>query len=187
MPGNNRLRFCKIGPLPTSKVLRAWLAKLDATSFLLHDRPVNTDPLHRVATPLCGKVDDLAKALEQQAVDVEWVAYWTKKEQELTVALDKQFEQTDALFEGKIAWLLSGCLPKRASVFIANSMSVRYAEYFWRATNREFSVYCNRGANGIDGTLGTAMGIAHRGNPAVLLTGDLLFYTIRMLCLRLES
>ena len=31
----------------------------------------------------------------------------------------------------------------------------------------------NRGANGIDGTLSTAFGVAHGGRPAVLLTGDL--------------
>ena len=34
----------------------------------------------------------------------------------------------------------------------------------------------NRGVNGIDGTLGTAMGIAHGSdNPSFLLTGDLAF------------
>ena len=46
----------QIGTLPTSKVLRAWLASLDVTSFLLTARPINVDPLHRVATPLYGDV-----------------------------------------------------------------------------------------------------------------------------------
>ena len=42
----------QIGTLPTSKCLRKWLKESGATTFLLCERPVNTDPLHRVA-PLC--------------------------------------------------------------------------------------------------------------------------------------
>ena len=34
--------------------------------------------------------------------------------------------------------------------------------------------FFNRGANGIDGTLSTALGVAHEGAPAFLLSGDLL-------------
>lgn len=33
--------------------------------------------------------------------------------------------------------------------------------------------FFNRGANGIDGTLSTALGIAHRHQSSVMLTGDL--------------
>ncbi len=52
-------------------------------------------------------------------------------------------------------------------------MPVRDAEYFWPANARGLRPCFNRGANGIDGTLSTALGIAHGGKPAVLLTGDL--------------
>jgi len=165
----------QIGPLPTGKVLRKWLEGLDAVSFLLSEKRVNIDPLHRIATPLQGTVEAFDRAIYPQTADEEWVRSWTVPEQMVSAALDKKMMQTDALFEGKIAWLLSRYLPKGTSTFIANSMSVRYAEYFWCAEEREQTVYCNRGTNGIDGTLGTAMGIAHQGKPAVLLTGDLAF------------
>ena len=75
--------------------------------------------------------------------------------------------------EGKVAWLLSQYLPQNTPIFIANSMSVRYAEYFWQKNDRQLQVYFSRGANGIDGTLSTALGIAHQNQPTVLLTGDL--------------
>jgi 2-succinyl-5-enolpyruvyl-6-hydroxy-3-cyclohexene-1-carboxylate synthase len=165
----------QIGQLPTSKVLRAWLAEIDSVSFLLSDRPINTDPLHRVATPLYGEVHVLAEATSHQTVDPAWIQTWVDLEQQTVATLDAKFEATDELFEGKVAWLLSRHLPIGTPTFIASSMSVRYAEYFWCAGNRACPIHSNRGANGIDGTLSTALGVAHRGNPAVLLTGDLAF------------
>ena len=54
-------------------------------------------------------------------------------------------------------------------------MTVRYAESFWKKGSTYNSIYCNRGANGIDGTLSSAMGMAHLGKPSILLTGDLAF------------
>ena len=59
-------------------------------------------------------------------------------------------------------------------MFVANSMPARDIDYVWPAGDRAIRPLCNRGANGIDGTLSTALGIAHgAAKPAVLLTGDL--------------
>lgn len=165
----------QIGLLPTSKVLRKWLGELSPSVFLLTRMEDNTDPLHRVATPLYGDVSALAEQLPQQSSADHWLKQWREKEQQTWDALGSALADTETLFEGKVAWLLSQHAPIGASVFLANSMSVRYGEYFWQAGSRAISVYCNRGANGIDGTLSTAMGVAHGGRPAVLLTGDLAF------------
>jgi 2-succinyl-5-enolpyruvyl-6-hydroxy-3-cyclohexene-1-carboxylate synthase len=88
--------------------------------------------------------------------------------------LDDTLEKQTALFEAKAAWLLARKLPAGTPLFVANSMPVRDLEYVWPVTERGVEVYFSRGANGIDGTLSTALGVAH-GNekPAVLLTGDL--------------
>ncbi len=165
----------QIGSLPTSKVLRAWLGSLDAVSFLLSSHPVNTDPLHRIATPLYGDAHELAEHLQHQRVESEWAASWAKLERDTVARLDERMLHVDTLFEGKVAWLLSKHLPIGTPIYLASSMSVRYAEFFWSAGSRAHSVLCNRGANGIDGTLSTALGVAHRGKPSVLLTGDLAF------------
>jgi len=77
------------------------------------------------------------------------------------------------LFEGQASALLPRVLPKGTTVMFANSMPVRDAEYLWPANDRAHVIHCNRGANGIDGTLSTALGLAHRGVPTVLVTGDL--------------
>jgi 2-succinyl-5-enolpyruvyl-6-hydroxy-3-cyclohexene-1-carboxylate synthase len=165
----------QIGSLPTSKVLRAWLASRDAVSFLLSSRPINADPLHRIATPLYGDAHELAGHLQHQRIEPEWAAAWTAVEKQTVARLDARMQATDTLFEGKVAWLLSKLLPVGTPVFLASSMSVRYAEYFWSGGSRAYSIFCNRGANGIDGTLSTALGVAHGGRPTVLLVGDLAF------------
>ena len=165
----------QIGSLPTSKVLRAWLSSLEAVSFLLTPRPINTDPLHRIATPLYGDVKSLTEHLQHQRVQASWGKLWLENEQETASSLDTKISSIDTLFEGKVVWLLSKHLPVHTPVFLASSMSVRYAEYFWEASSREHSIFCNRGANGIDGTLSTALGVAHGGKPSILLTGDLAF------------
>jgi 2-succinyl-5-enolpyruvyl-6-hydroxy-3-cyclohexene-1-carboxylate synthase len=64
-------------------------------------------------------------------------------------------------------------LPATTALVVANSMPVRDVEYLWPANDGRHSFYFNRGANGIDGTLSTAMGIAHGHKHTVLLTGDL--------------
>lgn len=165
----------QIGTLPTSKVLCAWLGSLDAVSFLCTIRPINTDPLHRIATPIYSDVNSLAEQMHHQKVDLEWIETWAEVDKKTLESLSGRLENIDTMFEGKVAWLLSKHLPVATPLFLASSMSVRYAEYFWSAGSRAYSVYCNRGANGIDGTLSTAMGVAHGAKPAVLLTGDLAF------------
>ncbi len=165
----------QIGSLPTSKVLRSWLGSLDTVSFLCSIRPINTDPLHRIATPIYSDAHTLAEQLRHQKVDAAWVQTWAKVESEMLEHLNARLEGVDAPFEGKVAWQLSQHLPLTTPVFLASSMSVRYAEYFWSAGSRAYSIFCNRGCNGIDGTLSTALGMAHGAKPAVLLTGDLAF------------
>jgi 2-succinyl-5-enolpyruvyl-6-hydroxy-3-cyclohexene-1-carboxylate synthase len=89
-------------------------------------------------------------------------------------ALDARLHAETTLFEPKAAWLLARLLPVGTPLFVSNSMPVRDVEYVWPPGDRAVRPFCNRGANGIDGTLSTALGTAHgAGQPAVLLTGDL--------------
>ena len=64
-------------------------------------------------------------------------------------------------------------LPEQATLFVASSMPVRDIESFWPARADPPRVLCNRGANGIDGTVSSAFGAAAAGaGPVVLLIGD---------------
>ncbi|NEO85050.1 MAG: 2-succinyl-5-enolpyruvyl-6-hydroxy-3-cyclohexene-1-carboxylic-acid synthase, partial [Spirulina sp. SIO3F2] len=100
---------------------------------------------------------------------------WQTLEHTCRQTLNATIAPISSLFEGKAAWLLSQYLPAQTPLMIANSMPVRDVAYFWQTGDRHIQPYFNRGANGIDGTLSTALGLAHHNQPTVLLTGDLAF------------
>ncbi|MCZ6553235.1 MAG: 2-succinyl-5-enolpyruvyl-6-hydroxy-3-cyclohexene-1-carboxylic-acid synthase [SAR324 cluster bacterium] len=82
-------------------------------------------------------------------------------------------------FEGRVFWELAGLLPSGALQYTASSMPVRDLDAFTPLTERRVRHLVNRGANGIDGTLSSALGAAAAhgaAGPAVLVTGDLAFY-----------
>jgi len=158
---------------PTSKVLRAWLEKHDVPSWIATTRPENRDSLHGRTRRLAMSAGALAAGLlSAEAVPGHREA-WSAAEGRARTVLDETLRVEAGLFEPKAAWLLAQYLPKGTPVFVASSMPVRDAEWFWPPNDRRIRPYFNRGANGIDGTLSTALGTAHGGAPAVLLTGDL--------------
>ena len=161
----------QIGELPTSKQLRSWLES--GERWIIDERFDNFDPLH-------GRTIHLRSSIEQIARDIEpstnclsnYCRHWCELEAKTRTNIDFTLKSLDELHEGKAAWSISQTLPPKTPIFLANSMSVRYAEYFWQPNDSRVVPYFNRGANGIDGTLSTALGIAYK-DAGVLLTGDL--------------
>jgi 2-succinyl-5-enolpyruvyl-6-hydroxy-3-cyclohexene-1-carboxylate synthase len=76
--------------------------------------------------------------------------------------------------EPSIARLLSRSLPDGTALVVSNSMPVRDLEWFGTRSQHPAVVFANRGANGIDGVVSTALGVA-TGARAVGLLGDLAF------------
>ena len=66
-------------------------------------------------------------------------------------------------------------IPDNSLLHIGNSNSIRIANYF--PINSSISVYCNRGTNGIDGSMSSFIGQAHvSGKLSFLIIGDLSFF-----------
>jgi 2-succinyl-5-enolpyruvyl-6-hydroxy-3-cyclohexene-1-carboxylate synthase len=164
-----------LGGWPTSKVLRAWLERSDARIWLAGERPDNRDALHGRTRHLGVSLAALAALLP--GIGPEGNGYqrmWARYEEKLRPQIDARFSAEKAFFEPKIAWLLARHLSPHTPLFVANSMPARDVEYVWPPSDRAVKLYSNRGANGIDGTLSTALGVAHGADQAaVLLTGDL--------------
>ncbi len=163
----------QIGELPISKELRAWLEQTQPQRWIIDPHPENFDPLHGKTRHLCLSVEQLATQLPDIKTASAYLHQWLQAETEMRSRIDTTLDSLEDRFEGKMAWLLSQTLPPQTPLFIANSMPVRDVEYFWQPNRDRLQPFFNRGANGIDGTLSTAMGIAHRNRSSVLLTGDL--------------
>jgi len=166
----------QFGDLPTSKVLRNWLRDAEAETLVIDSTYRNLDPVHARSTHLRLGDDAYAEPLDNDHATLSGFARdWIKAEQEQRERIQKSIRELDQMFEGKVAYLLSRKLPNGTPVFLASSMPVRDAESFWMPSERGYAIHANRGANGIDGTLSSALGIAHGRRSAVLLTGDLAF------------
>lgn len=162
----------QIGELPTSKRLRQWLSLHQPQRWVITETEDNLDPLHGQTIYLRQSITNFSLS-GVKSPESGYQKLWSDLENHWRQKIGKTLTVTDNFFEGKAAWLLSQYLPKETPIFFANSMPVRYAEFFWQAGDRRILPYFSRGANGIDGTLGTAMGIAHNNQSTVLLTGDL--------------
>lgn len=87
---------------------------------------------------------------------------------QLSLAIDEPH-----CFEGRTIRELQKQIPEDGQVFVANSMTIRDFDYFWFSGESKAVLYGNRGVNGIDGTISTALGLAANGRPTYLVTGDL--------------
>ncbi|NEQ73319.1 MAG: 2-succinyl-5-enolpyruvyl-6-hydroxy-3-cyclohexene-1-carboxylic-acid synthase [Okeania sp. SIO2C9] len=167
----------QIGELPTSKQLRNWLERTNPHRLIMDQSEDNFDPLHGKTNHLRLSVEQLAQIFTPKFIhsnsDGNYLNLWCNAEVKVREAIDKKMEAINQIFEPKIPWLISQILPQDTPIFIANSMPVRDVEFFWVPNNSQIKPFFNRGANGIDGTLSTALGIAHRQQSSVLLTGDL--------------
>ena len=165
----------QFGPLPTSKTLRKWLGELNASRVVLEPRGINVDPLKGTSQSFDLSYSQAA-SINPPVCETGWCDHWIKAEKQIEAKFDRYFSQEVNWFEGKLARILSEHLPKQSYLQVANSMPIRDLEWFWKGSKKGRVLHGNRGANGIDGTLGTALGLAHKNpNANYLLTGELAF------------
>ncbi|WP_071517493.1 2-succinyl-5-enolpyruvyl-6-hydroxy-3-cyclohexene-1-carboxylic-acid synthase [Geitlerinema sp. PCC 9228] len=169
----------QLGELPVSKTLRNWLAGVPHQRWVIDARDRNFDALHGQSIPLHTDVVSLSNYFCQYnqtapfGAPTTYCQTWCRWEATMRQMLDGELAAVEEMVEPKAAWLLHRVLPPRTPVFVANSMPVRDWECFGPPNNLGIQPFFNRGANGIDGTLSAALGMAHRHLPGVLLTGDL--------------
>jgi 2-succinyl-5-enolpyruvyl-6-hydroxy-3-cyclohexene-1-carboxylate synthase len=88
------------------------------------------------------------------------------------------FFGTGELAEMELVKELLDQLPAESDLHLANSMSVRYANFIGlEARQKGIRVFSNRGTSGIDGCTSTSVGhYLASGRPTFLITGDVAFF-----------
>jgi len=161
-----------LGPLPTSKVLRAWLKEGDIAALQLGRAGENTDPTHSHWSRLDGQLIPGGESLP--AVTSAYAKAWRKAQQAAAKKLSRLVD-VDWPFEGRVVSLLEEALGPDDRLFVGSSMPIRDLEWFYHPPGPGPEILTNRGANGIDGTVSTALGASLDGKHTVLLCGDLTF------------
>jgi len=163
----------QVGEMPTSKELRNWIDATQPRRWVIDPSDQNLDPLHGRTKHLRISVENIKVEEINLSFSSHYLQKWCDAEAKVRLVVDQTMGKIDEIIESKAAWLISQILPPGTPLFIANSMPVRDVEYFWKPNNLGVRSHFNRGANGIDGTLSTALGMAHRQQSSVMLTGDL--------------
>jgi 2-succinyl-5-enolpyruvyl-6-hydroxy-3-cyclohexene-1-carboxylate synthase len=163
----------RVGDLPVSKPLRAWLASLDGVpQVALDPEGAWQDPASVLSDSLTLEPAGTLAGLTAPPADPDWRAGWRSADELAAEAILGALAE-EGLSEPAVAAELGVLLPEEATLFVASSMPVRDIETFWPIRKDPPRVLCNRGANGIDGTVSSAFGVAAAGDgPVVLLIGD---------------
>ncbi len=175
------LRF---GAGPTSKALGQLLDSLSAPQFLIDDgggwqRP--PEPVLLTADPVVFAEQlaaELLPAEERPPADAAsaWLDRWQAAAAAAAAALEAWRADRTEPFEGAPFEVIAAALPAAAILFVGNSMPVRDLDSFLPSSVGELRVLGNRGANGIDGLISTALGsAAAQERPVVAVVGDVSF------------
>jgi len=118
--------------------------------------------------------EELINTLKNDVLHHSWLEQW----QQMNHIAKKHLlaASSHGLTEGEAVKCMLDVIPTKSNLYVGNSMAVRDLDTFFMTTEKEISVLANRGTNGIDGMISSALGAATAKNPLTLLIGDLSFY-----------
>ena len=166
------LRF---GAPLVSKVVNAWLANSGAPQIVVTKTPVLIDPEQKTKMHLVADVKFVRDLVSPNRAnkDRSWLASWSGAEAKAQQAINSALADETAICEPAIARTVYRSISDHSNLFVSSSMPIRDVEWFAQPRSG-LKVFANRGVNGIDGVVSTAVGVAISSNsPTFLLIGDL--------------
>ena len=164
----------RVGRPAASKVLAQWTKRAtDAGATLVQvGGPGVIDPDHNVAAVVSIEQLLATSSGRVSEPDARWAESWISADVVADQVIIDVLGRFDELTEPGVARTVADTIPDDAELVVASSMPVRDLEWFG---GRRARAHANRGANGIDGVLGTALGRALAGRTTFVLLGDLAF------------
>lgn len=168
----------RLGAPWASRKVAEWLAGLDVPQYLVDPHGAWLDPGRSATTVAATDPTRLCRAVlgaEPRPAPPEWLRGWRRAEAAAQAAFDATLAGQRSLTEPAVARTVAAAVPAGSALVVSSSMPVRELE--WYAQPRHgLRVFSNRGANGIDGVVSTAMGVASSWpGPTTALLGDLAF------------
>ena len=168
----------RLGGGLSSKRLGQWLDASEAWTVLLAEEGSPVDAGHRASMVLAGDLAATCAALTAASPPrrAAWAEAFFAADARADAMLAEVLASAGALSEPQLAHALVSALPEGARLVVASSMPIRDVESFAPNHASNIRVMVNRGVNGIDGTISTALGVAAASRaPTVVLLGDLAF------------
>jgi 2-succinyl-5-enolpyruvyl-6-hydroxy-3-cyclohexene-1-carboxylate synthase len=159
----------RVGRPPASRVVNEWLARTGADEWVVSHRW--SDPAGTAAHVLpAGTELELPRPASSG-----YLGEWRAADDAAEGAIAATLAGHDVVTEPAAARAVVAAVPGGAHLVVASSMPVRDVEWF-AARRADVHVHANRGANGIDGTIATAIGVARAASArTVALLGDIAF------------
>ncbi|MFK2824747.1 2-succinyl-5-enolpyruvyl-6-hydroxy-3-cyclohexene-1-carboxylic-acid synthase [Bacillus sp. B190/17] len=171
------LRF---GAMPVSKALTQFLCRHAGKVHCVVDGGGGwRDPIgvatHMLAADESAFCRLLTSCLKEREDTSLWMRNWIRINQGAKAKMESIGEDQE-LDEGTLFYEILQRLPDPSALFVGNSMPIRDLDSFFFANHRRVRLLANRGANGIDGLVSSALGAAAVTSPLYLIIGDLSFF-----------
>ncbi len=168
----------RLGGTLTTRALTGWVDAAEDCAAVMEGAPV--DPHHRasllVEAPATALLRAVAARLPARGTGSPWCERLAALERSAAGALEVALGTGAGLSEALAARAVVAGAPEGASLLLSSSMPIRSVEAFGGTSARSLRVLANRGVNGIDGVVSTALGVAAcSSRPALALVGDLAF------------
>ena len=163
----------QFGQIVVSKRVQQMLASWTDVEYIEVNPTMDSmNPTGKTTMHVQASIDVFTHLYEKNNNSDKYLKLWQQLEQEGKKQLSTAIDEPHC-FEGRTIRELQKQISEDGQVFVANSMTIRDFDYFWFSGESKAVLYGNRGVNGIDGTISTALGLAVNGRPTYLVTGDL--------------
>ena len=155
----------QLGGLLASRLVAEWLAAVPVVAAMGEHEWVDpgAQVVLAIGPHLCGALCER----EWRSAPAEWLRSWTSADAAASHAIATTLAGHLEPTEPAIARDVVGNLPEHTSLVVSSSMPIRDVEWYVEP-GPNIQIFANRGANGIDGVVSTAVGVALTARPSVL-------------------
>lgn len=170
----------RFGSMPVSKPLTLFLKKWRQSPHIIVDGGSGWRDPQNLGTMMVQCDEAIfchtIKAFFTEARQTQYFSIWKDLNHIAKETIASYLKSMNDLDEGKVIYELAKVIPENSTIFAGNSMPIRDVDTFFHQTRKNIHLMANRGANGIDGVVSTAIGAAVYRNPLYLVIGDLSFF-----------